>query len=136
MAMIVGLGVDIVEIERIRSVYEAYPDRFLSRLLSAPELAEWQSRGRQLDSLAGIWAAKEAVAKALGTGVAGFLLVDLQITHDPQGRPQVSLVRGASALAASRQIQQIHLSISHSRSYAVAVAIAESSAVLEDGSIE
>lgn len=123
--MIVGTGVDIVEIERIGKALSRYGDRFIERLLTASELESWRGRGARLETLAGYWAAKEAVAKALGTGFAGFCLRDIVITHDSLGRPRATFTGGAASLVSELEITQMWVSISHSASYAVATAIAE-----------
>lgn len=123
--MIVGTGVDIVELERISKVLNRYGDRFIERLLTTPEQESWLGRGARLETLAGYWAAKEAVAKALGTGFVDFGLSNIVITHDPLGRPLATLTEGAAALASGLGITNMWLSISHSLTYAVATAIAE-----------
>lgn len=123
--MIIGTGVDIVEIERIDKVLGRHGDRFIERLLTAAEQDNWLGRGARLETLAGYWAAKEAVAKALGTGFMDFGFVDIIITHDPLGRPVVTLAEGAAALALRMGVTSVWLSISHSLTYAVATAIAE-----------
>lgn len=125
MLMIIGTGVDIVEIERIDKVLGRHGDRFIERLLTAAEQDNWLGRGARLETLAGYWAAKEAVAKALGTGFMDFGFVDIIITHDPLGRPVVTLAEGAAALALRMGVTSVWLSISHSLTYAVATAIAE-----------
>lgn len=123
--MIVGTGVDIVELERISRVLNRYGDRFVERLLTAAEQDHWLGRGARLESLAGYWAAKEAVAKALGTGFVDFGLSNIVITHDPLGRPLATFTEGAAALVSGLGITNMWLSISHSLTYAVATAIAE-----------
>ncbi len=122
--MVVGLGVDIVEIERIGQALQQHGQRFLDRLLLPVEQDFWANRGSRIETLAGLWAAKEAVAKALGTGFRGFGFTQIIITHDAHGRPLVSLFDGARQIANERQIGEIMISISHSRTCAIAQAIA------------
>lgn len=122
--MIVGVGVDIIEIGRIEAALERHGQRFLSRLLTAQEQRSWAERGSRAESLAGYWAVKEAVAKSLGTGLHGFSLRDMVVFHSPAGQPQVELVKGAQLAAENRGITKIWISISHSRQHAVAQAIA------------
>lgn len=122
--MLIGNGIDIVEIERIDRICQRYGDRFLSRLLTPEEVQYWRENGTRLDSLAGFWAAKEAVAKALGTGFRGFSFSDIIILPDAQGAPRVALQRGAALQAQRLGISRVLVSISHSRCYAVAGAIA------------
>ncbi|AMB99197.1 4'-phosphopantetheinyl transferase [Aerococcus urinaehominis] len=117
--MIVGTGIDLVEIDRISQAQTRNP-RFCQRVLSPVELATFQRLshpGRQASYLAGRWAAKEAFAKALGTGIGSQLaMTDISITNDSLGAPK---------LLASQFEGQVHLSISHSREYAVAQVILE-----------
>lgn len=123
--MILGIGVDIVEIARIAVTYERHQARFLERLLTASELDYWQQSGARTESLAGVWAAKEAVSKALGTGFSGFGLRDIVIEHDGQGKPEVRLSAGALRLAEARGIKQLLVTISHSSEQAIAFALAQ-----------
>lgn len=123
--MIKGTGIDIVEIERIEKALQRHGDKFLQRLLTMREQESWQQRGARTESLAGYWAAKEAVAKALGTGFVNFGLADISIVYDQHGRPTVVLAAGAADLAAKLGMTNFWLSISHSRHYAVATAIGE-----------
>lgn len=123
--MIIGVGLDIMEIKRINKVWSKFGDRFIKRLLTPREQEYWRWRGSRIETLAGFWAAKEAVAKALGTGFVGFGFADIYISHDPSGRPVATLSGGAEALASQLGITHMWISISHSLSYAVATAIAE-----------
>jgi holo-[acyl-carrier protein] synthase len=125
MVMIAGIGVDIVEIERIGKVLDKHGDRFLDRFLTAAEQTYWRQWGARLETLAGYWAAKEAVAKALGTGFTGFGFSDIAIKHNRLGRPTVELTGGAATLAAQIGVSCVWLSISHSAVNAVAMAIGE-----------
>lgn len=123
--MIIGTGVDIVEIKRISKVLDRKGDRFIKRLLTSAEQEHWQQRGARVETLAGYWAAKEAVAKALGTGFASFRFTDVVVTHNTVGRPLIELKGSADALASQLGITNMWLSISHCRAYAVATATAE-----------
>lgn len=123
--MVLGLGVDTVEISRIAAAYERHQGRFLERLLAEGEQDYWRQGGSRIESLAGMWAAKEAVAKALGTGFSGFGLRDVVIGHDHRGGPTVTLLGGASQFAGSLGIERILVTISHSTEQAVAFAVAE-----------
>ena len=115
-------GVDIMELERIEKAVARWDDRFLLRVYTPGELA--YCRGR-ISSLAGRWAAKEAIAKALGTGWSrGIRWVDLEVVRLPGGPPTVSLHGRAQAYAEAQGIQHWSLSLSHSRDYAVAFVIA------------
>ncbi|MEW6244636.1 MAG: holo-ACP synthase [Bacillota bacterium] len=108
-----GLGIDIVEIERIQAAVDRWGDRFLRRVFTASEIQECAGR---VHRLAGRFAAKEAVAKALGSGFGRIGPGDIEVLPDATGRP-VAQIR-SPGLGDAR----IHVSISHSNKYAVAVA--------------
>lgn len=113
--MIKGLGIDLVEIERIKKI--AARDNFVARILSANEqklYEQFSSEARQLEFLAGRFAAKEAYGKALGTGIGAVDFKSIEILNDEQGKPY----------CANRQ-DTVHVSISHSDHYAVAIVIIE-----------
>jgi holo-[acyl-carrier protein] synthase len=115
--MIVGIGVDVTEISRLEAALRRAP-ALASRLFADSE------RGRPIRSLAGSFAAKEAVAKALG-GPPGLLWTDAVISHDAQGRPQLE-VSGTVAAAAERLgVSHWHVSISHDAGICVAMVVAE-----------
>lgn len=121
--MIVGIGTDIVEVERIRKACRR--PRFLSRVFTERELALFQSRKENYQVLAGTFAAKEAVVKAMGTGFRGFAWKDVEILRDELGKPHVVLHRQALETVRAMEGRKIHISISHTRCYAVAQAILE-----------
>ena len=117
-------GVDLIEIERIRKAIDRHGDRFLTRVFTAAEVA--QSCGR-LESLAGKFAAKEAAAKALGTGVwrNGIGWLDFEVRKDPEsGAPDLQLHQAAADRAARMGLDIWSLSISHDRTHAVAFVVA------------
>lgn len=114
---ILGIGNDIVEIERIEKAILRVG--FIERVFSEKEIDELNKRGAKGENYAGKFAAKEAISKALGTGVRGFNLVDIEILKNSLGKPEVYLNGSLS----DKNIK-IELSISHSREYAVATAIA------------
>ncbi|MCX7805256.1 MAG: holo-ACP synthase [Planctomycetota bacterium] len=126
--MIVGTGADLVEIERIRGVYERHGERFLSRVLTGRE-REYCLRHRDpAPRLAGRWAAKEAAMKALGTGLSGGVSWrDFEILPDARGRPELRLSGKAAELAAAMGAERYHVTITHSRDAAFA------SVIFEDG---
>lgn len=121
--MIAAVGVDIIEIDRVERVVEKYGDRFLNRVFTPTELRESRLRPQ---SLAGRFAAKEAVLKVLQTGLArGISWKEVRITAGESGEPGVTLEGQAEREARSRQIGKIHLSISHDRDRAIAFAVGE-----------
>jgi holo-[acyl-carrier protein] synthase len=122
---IVGIGTDITECLRIGKMIDQHGDLFLRRVYTEREIAYCQARKRSLEHFAGRWAAKEAILKAIGTGWAkGICWTDLEVRNEAGGAPKV-LVRGVAAdVAAERGIGEILVSISHTRAYATAYALA------------
>lgn len=113
--MIIGTGVDITEVKRLRQAVEKWGDSFLERLFTQEELANAKTRGSLYQHLAGRFAAKEAVFKALGDAKLNWK--DVQILNGKDGRPLCRILRGRG------KNTQAHISISHVKSYAVASAI-------------
>lgn len=124
---VVGVGVDAIEIARVRTALTRTPT-LLGRLFTERERASCVTRCGDLryGGLAARFAAKEAVAKALGTGIRGFAFRDIEVLSDELGRPTVQLRGGAMAAASRAGISQVHVSLSHSTDMAVANAVAES----------
>lgn len=123
---VVGIGVDAVEIERMRRALLRTPT-LAARVFTATELRQCRSRGDRLRParLAGRFAAKEAVAKAFGTGVVGFGFRDVEVVNDHGGAPAVVLAADAQAVADRCGIARVLVSLSLTGSLAVATAIAE-----------
>jgi len=122
--VIVGVGLDLVEIERVAGILEKSGDRFIDRVLHPEENRARIATREGPTHFAGLFAAKEAVMKALGTGMAGANFADIRIRHHDSGQPWVELSGKAAEKAASLGIGGWHLSITHSKSTAAAVAIA------------
>lgn len=120
--MMFELGVDIIEIDRIKSAIEKN-SRFLDRIFTVDEQAYFKDNKSKYESIAGMYAAKEAVSKVLGTGISGFTWHDIEIGHTAKGQPIVTLTGGAKDIADQLSINMIKISISHCKSYAVANAI-------------
>ena len=116
---IFGIGTDIIEIDRFASI----SDRFMARCYSERERADLE--GRHIEALAGYFAAKEAVAKALGVGFVGFRPSAIEIVHNAAGKPEVTLYAGALEVANAAGIRRIEVSISHCKTHATAMAIAQ-----------
>ena len=125
--MILGTGIDMVEIARVDASRERFGERFLGRVFTAAERRYCEERkGGAGQSFALRFAAKEAVAKALGTGIRrGVDFKDIEVVSDALGRPSVRLAGGAAAAAKKRGIRSLHLSLSHDGPLAVAFAVAE-----------
>lgn len=123
---VVGVGTDIVAVGRMRDALDRHGERFARRILSAPELEQWQARGATPGLLAKRFAAKEAASKALGTGIAhGVTLRSIQVANDEQGKPVLSLVQGAAEQARRLGVLRTHLSLSDEREFAVAFVVLE-----------
>ena len=125
---IFGIGIDVVEVARIASSIERHGELFLGKLFTAGERDYCDSHKNPALHYAARFAAKEAVSKALGTGIgahAGWL--DMEITRDVAGAPKLVLLGPAAEFARLHHIQEIQISLTHAREYAAANAIAISS---------
>ena len=124
--MILGTGIDIIEVERIVRAYEKFGSRFLERILRPGELAYCLSHKRPGPFLAARFAAKEAISKAFGTGIGGRLgWQDMEICRKESGQPYVLFHGKGQTLLAEQGGQNVHLSLSHTEKHATAVAILE-----------
>ncbi|EKO3465129.1 holo-ACP synthase [Vibrio fluvialis] len=124
--MIVGLGTDIAEIERIEKALARSGRAFAERILTPQELTQFDGLKQQGRYLAKRFAAKEAASKALGTGIAhGVSFQDFAISNDDNGKPLLSLSGKAAELAQRSKVASVHLTISDERHYAVATVILE-----------
>lgn len=124
--MILGIGTDILEIDRIRLMLERHGDAFLSRIYTDAEQAEAAARRDPAPYLAGRWAAKEAFSKALGCGIGercGWR--DINVSGSNSGKPILSCTGAAAATGASLGLQNIHLSISHEKNIVCAMVVLE-----------
>ncbi|MFC4322045.1 holo-ACP synthase [Litchfieldia salsa] len=116
--MIVGIGIDIVELHRIKKIVERQK-KFINRILTEKEIIQFEqyTGHRKIEFLAGRFAAKEAYSKAVGTGIGkGLSFVDIEVFSDEKGKPCIK----------NKGLETVHLSISHSKDYAVAQVIIES----------
>jgi holo-[acyl-carrier protein] synthase len=116
-----AVGIDVIEIARVRKVLQRHPDRFLQRVYTREEVAF--CRGR-VPELAARFAAKEAVMKALGVGLWKFAMRDVEVTRLPSGQPEIALHRRAAELAGERGVNDWLLTLTHTDSMAMAVAVA------------
>lgn len=116
-----SVGVDIIEIERIEAALRRHGERFLQRVYTPTEQAHCQGR---VPELAARFAAKEAVSKALGTGIRGIAWQEMEILCDERGKPLLRLHGRAKARAEELGLSEFAISLSHSRDYAVALVMA------------
>lgn len=124
--MIVGIGVDIAEISRFEKIIERHAERFCERILCGPEREQFERRNRSASFLASRFAAKEAVSKALGTGIAeGIGFHDLEIINNELGKPDIRFHGQARAVIEQRGILRSFLSLSDEKHYAVAMVVLE-----------
>lgn len=121
--MILGIGTDIIEIDRIKRAIERTPS-FLTKVFTENEIELFNSKAFKIETIAGNFAAKEAVSKAIGTGIRGFALNDIEILRDNLGKPIVNISNLVKENIKSENYI-FHLSISHSKSNAIAYVILE-----------
>ncbi|HYG73688.1 MAG TPA: holo-ACP synthase [Planctomycetota bacterium] len=124
--MIIGIGIDLVEIERIKAIYQRHGPRFLNRILTPAEQSYVLQHKDPSGRLSGRWAAKEAGLKALGTGLAeGILWREVEVLPDERGKPTLTLHGKAAARAAELGGNRLHVTITHCDTLAMAQVILE-----------
>ncbi len=122
---IFGIGIDVVEVERIASAIERHGEAFLAKLFTPGERSYCEGQKKPALHYAARFAAKEAVSKALGTGIGGQAgWLDLEVTRDPSGAPKLVLQGQAAHFAQQHSITEIQISLTHAREYAAANAVA------------
>lgn len=114
-------GVDLIEVDRLEKAIERHGERFLKRIFTEQELAQLKDN---LPSLAARWAAKEAVAKALATGIGDVSWQEIEILRGPSREPVLNLYGAALRLAEERGIQNWSVSLSHTEGHALAMVVA------------
>ena len=120
--MIVGIGNDIIEIERVEKAISK--EGFIAKVYTQREIENIVKRGNRTETYAGIFSAKEAISKAIGTGVREFALTDLEILNDELGKPYVIVSdKLKKIIQRKKENYQIEIAISHSKKYATAMAI-------------
>lgn len=117
-----ALGVDIIETKRVAKTIARFGDRFLKRVYTEQELAYCAGR---VSSLAARWAAKEAAAKALGTGIGDVSWQEIEVISEANCRPTLRLHGAAAELAGQLGLAEFAVSLSHTRDYAVAFVMGE-----------
>lgn len=121
--MILGVGTDIVEINRVKSAMENN-EKFIDKIFTESETIYIFNKRIKYESAAGMFCAKEAVSKALGTGINEFKWTDIEVVRDNNGAPQVKLYNRAYQVFIQKEMKDILISISHCREYAIATAVA------------
>jgi holo-[acyl-carrier protein] synthase len=124
--VVIGIGTDLIEIERIEHSLERFGERFLERVYTPGEIAYCQRKKNAAESFAARFAAKEAGAKALGTGISrGVSWREFEVRRMPGQRPELHLSGRAAEIAEGLGIRRMSLSLSHSRTVSIAVVVAE-----------
>jgi holo-[acyl-carrier protein] synthase len=124
--VIYGIGTDIVRISRMAENLQRYGPRFAERILTESEMVVFEGSGQQAQFLAKRFAAKEAAAKALGTGFRdGLSLRDISVSNDALGKPELLFSQRAQQNLEKQGIGNTHLSLSDEREYAIAYVILE-----------
>jgi holo-[acyl-carrier protein] synthase len=125
--LILGTGIDIIEVERIETAFKKFGERFVQRILCPAEIAYCLSHKSPGPFLAARFAGKEAISKAFGTGIGAQLAwQDMEICRKESGEPYVTLHGKGQTLLAERGGRIVHISLSHTEKHATAVAILES----------
>ena len=124
--MVVGLGVDIVQNDRIQGIVEKWGDKFLAKVFTETELEFINKHNQKIQRYASNYAVKEAFVKALGTGFRnGINFHNIQVRRDNLGKPFIELKGSTKTYADEKGISKIHTTISHEKDYSVAVVIFE-----------
>ena len=125
--MILGVGIDIIEVARVEAAYGRFGRRFLNRILHPDEIAYCLSHKSPAPFLAARFAAKEAISKAFGTGIGSQLSwQDMEVKRKATGEPFVILHGSGEKVLEERGARTVHISLSHTQNYAAAVAVLES----------
>jgi len=124
--MILGTGIDLIEVARIAASFEKFGERFVNRVLLPDEFAYCLTHKNPAPFLAARFAAKEAISKAFGTGIGAQLgWQDMEIRHKESGEPFVVMHGKGAELFTARGAQRLHISITHTENYAAATAVLE-----------
>ena len=124
--MIVGTGIDIIEIDRIKNSIQKYSDRFKKKIFTQKEIDYCDSQAEPAKHFAARFSVKEAVLKCFGTGMSGGILwKDIEVDKLESGQPILNLYGKGEKIFDQLNLKHIHISITHDKSYAVAHAIAE-----------
>jgi holo-[acyl-carrier protein] synthase len=119
---ILDIGIDIIEIERIKEAINNNP-RFLNKIFTDDEIKYFESKGFKPESIAGNFAAKEAISKAIGRGIRDFNFKDIEVLRNELGKPIVKTYNNLQQICIDYNVLEIKVSISHCKEYAVANAM-------------
>ena len=119
---ILGIGIDIVEIERIKKILNN-KNRFLNKVFTEEEIQYFESKSFKAETIAGNFSAKEAISKAFGTGIKNFNFEDIEVLRNENGKPIVKTYNNLRQICIDYNVLEIQVSISHSENYAVANAM-------------
>lgn len=123
--MIIGLGIDLVHVPRLERTWQRFGRRFLMRCFQPAEADQAVARPRPASALAMRFAAKEAFAKAAGLGMKGLAFREIEVVHDPRGKPSLQLHGRARSWAEAHGVAGCHLSLTDEGEYAAAVVVLE-----------
>ena len=120
---ILDMGTDIIEVDRIKNALNKRGD-FLKKIFTEQEIQMFEQKGNNIQTIAGNFAAKEAISKSLGLGIRGYNFRDIEILRNNLGKPVVKTYNNLNQICIQYNVEEIKVSISHSENYAVANAIA------------
>lgn len=124
--MILGTGIDLAEVPRIRASIERYGERFLNRVFTPLEIAYVERKANRFERYAARFAAKEAGMKAIGTGWRGGITWhDFEVANEPSGRPTLRLSGRAAEVAAALKVRKVNLSLTHTADHGMAFVVLE-----------
>ncbi|MEO6909386.1 MAG: holo-ACP synthase [Edaphobacter sp.] len=124
--MVLGLGTDLIEIERVQQSLDRFGERFMQKVFTEGEIAYCVRKKQAAESFAARFAAKEATAKALGTGISrGISWKEIEVRRNAGERPTLYLSGRAAERAKAMGVRNLHLTLTHSRDVAMAVAVVE-----------
>src|SRR3984885_5838830 len=124
--MVIGMGTDLIETRRVQESIDRFGERFLERIFTAGEIAYCMRKKNAAESFAARFAAKEAGAKALGTGISrGVSWKEFEVKREPGQRPELHLSGRAAEIARELGVSRMSLSLTHSREMSMAVVVAE-----------
>ncbi len=113
-------GVDIIDIGRVDRIYSNHCERFINKIFTKDEIEYLDSKNFRIETIAGMFAGKEAISKALGTGIGKVGFKDMEILHTAEGKP---FVRLSQELIKEFKLASMEISISHEKDYAVAFVV-------------